>query len=413
LNILVLNDFGFVNGGASKIALRSAFELSRLGHRVILFTAVGPIDPELEEATGLEVICLNQHDLVNDPNRVQALTQGLWNAIAGDRLKSLLQTLDPAETVIHVHMWSKALSSSVVRAALDLQFRIVLTLHDYFAACPTGTFFNHQKQEICHLEPLSARCVTCHCDSRKYAHKLWRVGRQILQKRFGHIPEGIRDFISISDLSEEILSPYLPRGGRVHRVPNFIDVPEAKAVDVASNTQFSFSGRLSPEKGPLLLAECTQELGLDTVYIGDGPMTALVKQAAPTSVCTGWLDAKAATQELRKSRALVFPSLWYETQGLVVAEASALGIPSIVPDTCAAREWVADGMTGLWFKGGDKDDLMRQLIRLRDSPALAASMGAKAYERYWANAPTLQKHAKQLEEVYRGMLGVPSSPMSN
>lgn len=407
MNVLVLNDFAFVNGGASKIALRSAVELSRLGHRVILFTSVGPVEPELQDVTGLEVICLNQLDLVNDPSRVHAFTQGLWNSIAGDRLKSLLKTLDSADTVIHLHMWSKALSSSVVRVALELQFKVVLTLHDYFIACPAGTFFNHPQQAICHLEPMSARCVVSNCDSRNYAHKVWRVGRQFVQKRFGHIPEGLRDFISISDLSEQVLAPYLPAQSNIHRVPNFIDVLEASPMDVTSNTQFTFSGRLSPEKGPLLLAECARSLGLETVYIGDGPLKELVEQTAPSCRTTGWLSPEAATQELRKSRALVFPSLWYETQGLVVAEASALGIPSIVPDTSAAREWVDNGTTGLWFKGGDKEDLMRQLIRLRDSPTLAGSMGAAAYKRYWEDPPTLRKHALQLEQVYCAMLSSP------
>lgn len=402
----MLNDFGFVNGGASKIALRSALELSGLGHRVILFTAVGPVDPELQDVQGLEAICLNQLDLVNDPSRVHAFTQGLWNSIAGDRLKSLLKTMESADTIVHLHMWSKALSSSVVRVALDLGFKIVLTLHDYFAACPAGTFFNHSQHAICYLKPMSARCVACNCDSRNYAHKLWRVGRQFIQERFGHIPAGIREFISISDLSENILSPYLPAQSRIHRVPNFIDVSQASPTDVASNTRFTFSGRLSPEKGPLLLAECTRELNLETVYIGDGPLRALIQQTAPSSRSTGWLPPEAATQELRKSRALVFPSLWYETQGLVVAEASALGIPSIVPDTSAAREWVEDGTTGLWFRGGDKEDLIRKLICLRDSPALATSMGTNAHKRYWENAPTLRKHAQQLEKVYSTILAV-------
>ena len=409
MNVLVLNDFAFVNGGASKIALRSAVELSRLGHRVILFTSVGPVDPELEDVSGLELICLDQLDLVNDPNRAHAFTQGLWNSIAGNRLKSLLKTMNSADTVIHLHMWSKALSSSVVNVALDLGFKIVLTLHDYFVACPTGTFFNHPQQAICDLKPMSMRCVACNCDSRKYAHKLWRVGRQLIQKRFGHIPDGIRDFISISDLSEDLLSPYLPDQSKIHRVPNFIDVSQASPMDVASNTQFAFSGRLSPEKGPLLLAECARELGLETVYIGDGPLRVLVEKTAPSSRSTGWLSSEAATEKLRKSRALVFPSLWYETQGLVVAEASALGIPSIVPDTSAAREWVENGVSGLWFKGGNREDLLRKLICLRDSPALAESMGAAAYKRYWENAPTLRKHARQLENVYSTMLSCPRS----
>ena len=158
------------------------------------------------------------------------------------------------------------------------------------------------------------------------------------------------------------------------------------------------------EKGPLLLAECAQRLNLGTVFIGSGDLRTKLESDFPQVAVTGWLSPQEASSVLRSARALVFPSLWYEGQGLVVAEAAAMGIPSIVSDACAAREWVADGVTGLWFRNSNSDDLCDKLAILRDRTEVARNMGHEAYRRYWRQPATLQRHIRDLESVYKLML---------
>lgn len=404
MNIIVIHDFGYVNGGSGKLALGSAVALSQLGHKVTMFVAVGPAAPEIANMPGLETICLDQLEIVNNPNRSQAMVQGVWNLAAAVRLKRLLAGLDRRETIIHVHGWTKALSSSVVKVAVSLGYRVVLTLHDYFVACPAGTFYNYPQHKICHLRPMSTACISSNCDTRNYGHKLWRVGRQWVQNHIGLIPEGVHDYISYSDLSEELLRPFLPPTARIHRVRNFIDIEKQSPVDVETNHLITFCGRLSMEKGPLLLAECSRDRSIETLFIGDGPLRQQIARIAPQSSCTGWLSGTEATAQLRRSRALVFPSLWYETQGLVVAEAAAMGIPAIVPDTSAAREWVDDGSTGLWFRGGNAQSLAETIAHLKDHPSIAARLGHEAFCRYWQSPASLGAHCKSLQQVYRSVL---------
>lgn len=404
-HIIIVNDFAHVNGGTATIALGSAKGLAKRGFRVTLFSAVGPVDPDLCEVDGLEVVCLGTAQILEDPNRLRAMATGIWNRAAGDRFRALLANCDRERTVVHVHGWTKALSASVVRAALEERFPVVLTLHDYFAACPVGTFFQFPQKQICPLRPMSAECVALNCDSRHYSHKVWRVGRQWVQTHPGMLPTGIREFISISDLSEEVLRPYLPAGSRVHRVCNFTEVPKTEPVRVEENSLFAYSGRFSAEKGVELFAQAAAKTEVPVLFLGEGSLRGEIQRLAPQAEFTGWLPAAKAREELRRARVLVFPSLWYETQGLVVAEAAAMGIPAIVPDTCAAREWVADGVTGLWFKGGDANSLEQRLRELRDQPKLAAELGRKAYERYWEHPATVDAHCRGLEAVYGQMLG--------
>jgi len=408
MNVIVINDFAYVDGGASKIALGSAKALAQSGHRVTLFTAVGPVEPDLVEVENLNVICLQQREVADDPNRMRAVIQGSWNVSAQQQMRVLLATLSPSNTIVHVHTWTKALSASVVQAALSLGYRVVLTLHDYFTVCPTGGFFDHSKQAICQLQPMSATCIATNCDSRSYGHKLWRVGRQWIQSHVGNIPVGVMDFISISNFSEEILVPMLPAEAKIHRVRNFIDMDQKPVADIKGNHVFSFSGRLSPEKGPQLLAECSRSLDLDVLFIGDGILREQLAKIAPRASFTGWVSSEVAREAMLRSRALVIPSLWYETQGLVAAEAVAMGIPVIVPTTCAAREWVEEGVTGLLFRGGDVSDLAQKIVFLRDHPESAAAMGKRAYQEYWQHPARLSEHCAELEKVYGEILRVHS-----
>ena len=84
-------------------------------------------------------------------------------------------------------------------------------------------------------------------------------------------------------------------------------------------------------------------------------------------------------------------------------EAAASGVPAIVPDTCAARECVEEGKTGLWYKGGDSASLAENIGRLIDKN-VAASLGAEAYRRYWQDPPTLERHLSGLEQIYTEIL---------
>ena len=107
--------------------------------------------------------------------------------------------------------------------------------------------------------------------------------------------------------------------------------------------------------------------------------------------------------ELRKARALVFPSLLYETDGLSVVEAAALGIPAIVSDVSAARASIVDGVTGLLFKAGDPKDLAEKMSALRDDET-GTRMGRAAHAHYWKNPRTLERHVQELEHTYEQVL---------
>lgn len=402
-DLIIVNDFAHINGGTAMVAIKSARALAESGQKVTFFTAVAPADDDLLHEN-INLICTDQLEIAKDPSRFRAIRQGLWNNLAALEMSRCLDNFDPERTIIHVHGWTKALSSGVIHEATKRGFKVVISLHDYFIACPNGGFYNYPKNEICKLKPLSKACLLSNCDKANYLQKLYRVNRQYIQNNIGRVPIDVKNYISISDFSKNVIKEYLPDDSTIYDVTNpvFIDKQELPDYNNLSN-KFLLIGRLTPEKGLFLLAEALRKADCLAVFVGDGECRKELEQKYPEIEITGWVDHDKVNQYIRHAKALVLPSLWYETQGLVVAEAAANGIPSIVPDSCAARDMVTDNETGVWFKGGDVNSLTEALVKM-NRPTMAENMGRNAYNKFWIDPPTIDKHVNRLNQVYNSIL---------
>jgi glycosyltransferase involved in cell wall biosynthesis len=393
-----------IDGGSSSVALRSAVALAERGMKVTVFAASGEPAPELLGSQNLRIITTAQGDSYSAKNRLAGAWRNLWNVPASRAMSTLLATLDREKTVVHVHGWTKALSSSVIATTIRSRFKIVLTLHEYFTACPTGCLYLHRDRQICTLKPMSLACIRKDCDSRSYVFKLYRVLRQFIQQRAGGVPEKITNYITVSDFSRRVIEPFLPVHRTMYAIDNPVDVRRESRIAAEKNHKVVFIGRLSAEKGGVLLAEASKLAGVDVVYIGEGPERAAIAAANDAAVFTGWLDKEGVASALRDARCLVVPSVWYETLGLVVLEAAALGVPAIVPSGTAARDLVVHGRTGLAFSRGSVTELADQLRACLDD-ALVERLSRAAYEAFWDRPPTMQRHVDGLVAAYRDMAG--------
>ncbi len=68
---------------------------------------------------------------------------------------------------------------------------------------------------------------------------------------------------------------------------------------------------------------------------------------------------------------------------------SARGLPLIVSDQCAAREFVQPEQAGFLYRGGDIEDLKAKLTMLQDD-LLAQKLGQNAYDHFGAGVSRLK-----------------------
>lgn len=394
--VLVFNDYCHVEGGASRVAIDEAVGLQRSGLDVTYVGAVGPISADLTTA-GVRTVCLEQTDLASAAQKPWAITQALWNQTAYRTTQSLLAALDRRYTVVHLHGYTKALTAVPALAASRAGFSTVCTLHDFFAACPNGAFFDYRRQMPCNLSALSTTCALTHCDKRHPIHKAYRIARGLAQRHAARFPSSVHDYITLSHRSAELLRPYLPDRARFHALSNVIDVSRASPVDVAANQALMVVGRLDAEKGVMLAAVAACRSNRPIVFVGDGPLRREVE--ATGAHVTGWLARDRVLEMVERARAVIFPSLWYETFGLVVTEAAARGVPALVSDVSAPAERIIHGRNGWIFRSGDLDDLVRCLAMTEDSDTVRA-IGLAAYREYWAEPSDSARHTERLIAIY-------------
>lgn len=401
INVIIVCDYANTVGGAEKVAIESAIGLARMGMNVVFFSAVAPIDQRLIEE-GIRVVCLNQTD-VKTGSKLKALLQILWNRQAQKAFKELLSEFSPTNTIIHAHIWQKALSASIFYESYKKKYQIAFTMHHYFLACPNGGFYNYQTNEICKLKPLGIKCIGRQCDKQNYVIKFFRVLRRLIEAYVVHLPQQIKYYVVISDLGKRVMEKYLPKDAKYYSIDNPFKVEAKGKVSVGQNNVYIYIGRLSPEKGVRILANLACDLGIKIVIIGDGPEKEAMDSITTNLIYSGWISSEEVERYIKEARAFIFPTLWYEGMPMSVLECSAYGVPTILPDTCSAVEIVKDGETGFVYEQGNYKDLKRCIEQSLNNEILE-QVSQNIYDYFYSKDYSNVRHCIELNNLYREML---------
>ena len=364
-NIIIVNDFDYIQGGASKVAIDTANLLVNSSDeiKVYFFSASHGVSSNLDKK--VVSICTNQGEALKSKNRIKGFINGIYNFKAKRELKKLLKSLNKDETIIHVHGWTKCLSSSVFDVAFKLNYKLVLTMHDYFTACPNGGYFNYKENKICKLNPLSFKCIKCNCDSRNYLFKMYRIIRQFVQNKIVKLNDKLSDVISISEFSENILKETLNPKIKIHRVYNPIDLDNhVEKIDYTQNEYFLYVGRISKEKGVDIFCEAITRSKLKGIVVGDGDERKKLEKEYPNITFTGWKNSNEVREYMKNAKALVFPSRWYETAGLTALEAQKLQIPVIISNNTSTEEFALDKK--FIFENGNIEMLSEKMLNISE-----------------------------------------------
>jgi len=151
---------------------------------------------------------------------------------------------------------------------------------------------------------------------------------------------------------------------------------------------FLFMGKLIEKKHPDHLLQAWHGLPESLrkrsalLFVGSGAMLEELKilpQDEPRVVFTGFLNRKQLHEAYAVSDVLILPSDEGETWGLVVNEAMASGLPTIVSDRVGcAPDLILEGQTGYSYPFGDITALSDTLAHLIKDAELINSMGAVA-----------------------------------
>lgn len=359
-----------------------------------------------EAGHSVETFQRNSDDIAEWPlsRKVGVPAKSLWNQQARQQLAGKLASDRP--DVVHVHNTFPLLSPSVLYACRDSGVPVVITVHNYKLLCASGVYFRDGAP--CH--ECAAGSVTpairhgCYRGSRPATIPV--VAGMLAHRRSWRDLVSAYIFLSVSQ-RDALAALDLP-ADRVFIKHNFVDDPSGPSV-VRHEPFVLYAGRLDEPKGAPLLMRAWERFAaqrpaaaLDLVIAGGGSMADEVSSWARSvpGVRMVGMQTRAQVQDLMgRARAVVVPSQWEETFGLVAVEAMAARTAPIASRHGSFPELIDDGVDGRLFDPEDPADLARILGQAADDPDLFAQLGDCArstFEAKFDRAASVQR----LTQIY-------------
>lgn len=401
-HVVVISDDSVESGGASAVAMTSIKLLTARGVKVTLLNGHAKVNDELH-ALGVQTVSFGGANLLEQGSATVAL-KGLYDRDVRAGIDLWISTHDTPKTVYHLHNWHKVLSPSVFGALKRVDARLIMSAHDYFLVCPNGAFFNFPIGNVCSLKPLSIACLGTNCDRRHYAHKLWRVARQVTRGRLMALPTTRARVIAPH---EGMVEP-LRRGGfrpdSISILRNPVTPWTSERITAENNNKILFVGRLEEDKGVDVIAQAASLAGLTLTIVGDGSLRAELAKKHPEHEIVGWKSRSELTAIARTVRLVVVPTRWRETFGLVTFEALMSGLPVLVSRYALVAEEVKSlGMAEI-CDPKDVEGTARILRDLVSDDTRVKRMSRLAFDQAQKLAPDVDTWCERLLEIYRDVL---------
>lgn len=343
MKILVIHNIYQIPGGEETTFYNEVENLRSHGHEVITYTR-----------SNNELDALAQHQRLTMP------LQMTWSQRTYRDLRDLIHRHQPQ--IAHIHNTHFIVSPSAVHACADAGIPVVMTLHNFRLICPAGTLF--RDGNVCE------DCIGKTVPYPGIIHGCFRASRTHTAAIAGNITfhhlrgtwNRVAHFITpTAFVRNKMIVGGLP-AERITAKPHFLQSPPTPD-DTKRERFMLYVGRFTAEKGTGVLLDAWAHLpDIPLKVVGEGPlMTAaqsLLDNRPPHHVeLLGRQPNDTVLDLMRRAHALVVPSEFYETFGIVIAEAFAVGTPVIASGHGAPAELITEGETGWTFRPGNPDEL--------------------------------------------------------
>ena len=326
-----------------------------------------------------------------------------WNAKSYREMFSYFSEVRP--DICHVHNYLPLISPAVFSVCRDLGIPVVQTHHNYRLVCVNGQFFRNGRD--C-TECLSAKncykSVRYRC-YRNSAIQSLAVARMLDEHWKKDTWRNLIDgHIVLNDFSENILKEKRIPEDKIYKKLNFVfQEGETDFSPKLSSDFFLYVGRIEESKGILQILDIANQSDSKILLVGEirEQLKKRVEKIKNVEFL-GKLPNEEALNLISNSRALLFPSIWRETMGLVVLEAFSQGVPVIMSDLVVS-DLVQHEENGLIFKTNDSQDLLHQMKRLSSDGELRNRLGKNALKKFKEEF-SAQKNLKMLLSIYKDVI---------
>jgi glycosyltransferase involved in cell wall biosynthesis len=369
---IVAHSHPSVSKGGAEIAAYALFKgLLSLGADAI-FVAACPSDSRIR----LDLDSQREHAIFYEPfgydHFYHLAMSRLWS-----ELSEVLQTRRAA--LVNFHHYLHFGVNSLRRIACSRAVKVVVTFHEFLAICHHhGQMVTRPARLLCKAAS-PASCASCFPE---HSPQQFKLRRELFLDTFGIVA----GFVSPSRfLAERYAAWGLPRE-RLTVIENGLAQtargPGRRTLSAGDRWVFGYFGQITPFKGVDTLLQAAEVIArspelaariairIHGNFVGQSEdfvarLTAAVERYSFLTYAGPYENALAGDL-IGECDYVVVPSRWWENSPVVIQEAFAAGRPVVCSGIGGMAEKVADGFSGLHYRMGDADDLVRVLARAAD-----------------------------------------------
>ncbi len=339
--------------------------------------------------------------------RVMVPGRVIWSNETRRALAQVVRAFRP--DVVHIHNTFPLMSPSVLYTCRREHVPAVITIHNYKLLCASGDLFRDGSP--CH-ECVDRRVPVPALNHRCYRGSLAATSPIVIgmvAHRSAWRTMGSA-YIFLSEAQRATFSSMRLPPARTFVKANLIPRLASQQDNPERDRLVAYLGRLDAAKGIPLLMEAWDLYraanageGLQLVIAGSGPLESRVAEWAvgrPSVMMVGILSTTECAALVTRARAVILPSQWEETFGLVAIEAMAAGVPPVAAAHGSFPELIRDGTDGVLFEPGNAASLARVLHDVDSDPQRYKAYGEAASRTYEQRFDP-DRNIDQLLRIYR------------
>lgn len=320
-----------------------------------------------------------------------------------------MAAIETAPDIVHInHLMG--LSPRFIQIAHRLGAAVVVSLHDFYFACPR-VHLQKPTGDLCQGADHGHECVqTCFTAKPEEGRTRWALRSLYFRQALAMAERTVCYSDYVSTYFQRVLG-VTP----IQVIPNGVSLESSGCEGAvpfrAGRLRLAYCGTVAPHKGPHVILEALRAAKLEAVdflVVGEVPdrecneyAQRLRREAAAIPGLLFRMYGRYERQDLpillRDVDCVVVPSLVPEAGPIVPREALAYGVPVIAARLGALPELINEGENGLTFDPRRPAELAGLLIRLATNENLHMRLRAGARR---SSVVTIAEHARRIRAVY-------------
>ena len=359
---------------------------------------------QLLQENGNEVMLCEFDNLDLDGlSKVGLFFKTIFNWKSYQKVNDCLDKFQP--DVVHIHNVYYDASPAVFFALKKRKMPTVMTIHNYRFGCIQSLLFRGSSVcQKCLDKKNTLWGIKYKCFQDSYLKSAQLVIVNKVNKLVVHYMNPIKKFLFLSQFTKETMSPVLKLKDTEGVIkPNYV-MDYGYASEEGRDDFYLFVGRLNEQKGLKILINIFKKNGKRLQIIGTGPLEEFVKETVkeyPNIEYLGYANNAFIIEKLKKSKALLVPSITYEGQPMTILEAFSTGTPVFASNIKNLDTIIKNGENGFLFDTHYIDYIFKAFEKFDKSEKSAMYANArKEYEDKYSP----QSNYRQLMSIYNEVI---------